>query len=164
MKILIIGEDFAEIELTKNMTARIDIQDIERVQQYKWYAQDSRTSFYACCDSAPGVYMHRFILETPENLEVNHKDGNGLNNRRFNIENCTHSANVAKQKSRRRENKLPRGVTQVRYACYAAEITINYKKIGLGYKFKSIKEASDAYDEAVLMLRGPDFPRNRWSA
>lgn len=46
--------------------------------------------------------MHRLILDTPSDLEVDHRNGDGLDNTRENIWNCTHEENV---KNRRHIDK-----------------------------------------------------------
>ena len=54
--------------------------------------------------------VHRLVAITfipignPEDFEVNHKDGNSLNNNIQNLEWCTHSDNV-KDSYKRRKNK-----------------------------------------------------------
>lgn len=45
------------------------------------------------------IYLHREIMKTPPHLVVDHKDGDGLNNCRCNLENITDAEN--KHSSRR---------------------------------------------------------------
>jgi len=46
------------------------------------------------------IYFHREVLKPPPGFGGEHKDGNGLNNRRWNLEIMTQSDNIA------RSNKL----------------------------------------------------------
>lgn len=50
------------------------------------------------------VYLHREIMKPGPGLEVDHKNGNGLDCRRSNMENVTHAENVKRAKARQWEN------------------------------------------------------------
>jgi hypothetical protein len=90
-----------EIKLTRGLIALVDDEDYDYLNQFKWNANKSRDtkSFYAT--RYPGIKMHRVIMNTPDNLEVDHIDHNGLNNQRCNLRNCTRSQNHM--------NKNPKG-------------------------------------------------------
>ena len=89
---------------------------------------------------------------------INHINGNGLDNRRENLEIVTPSVNARKSKLRHSKTSIYRGVSKFRDK-FAAELTIDYRchKLGL---FISEIEAAKAYNEAVLKFLGPGFPLN----
>lgn len=70
----------------------VDDDDYYLVSAYTWTAwtPTGRTVTYAVSGLNQGrgasvVTMHRFIMEAEKGYQVDHKDGNGLNNRRSNL-------------------------------------------------------------------------------
>lgn len=89
-------------------------------------------------------YLSRVIMECPEGLEVDHKDGNTLNNKRDNLRVVTSQQNKFNTKGR--SDLLPKGVIK-HGAGYKATITVNYKQIYLG-TFRSLDRAITVRQEA----------------
>lgn len=95
-------------------------------------------------------FLHRVILERelgraiPSNLLTDHKDGNGLNNRRSNLRLATHRQNGANHKP---SSNNTSGVTGVHWfkatQKWQAYIQYRNKRRGLGYY--------DDFDEAVAV-------------
>jgi hypothetical protein len=101
--------------------------------------------------------MHRVLLSAHPGQQVDHINGDGLDNRRCNIRIATPSQNQA-NKAVDRRNKL--GVKGVSKRCgaarkkpFVATITHKNKKINLG-NFASAEEASAAYLGAAKILWG----------
>jgi len=75
------------IELTQGHKTLIDEEDADRINQWKWkihpqgYA--SRTSYVN--QRSGTILLHRFILNAPKEMEVDHINGNKLDNRRTNL-------------------------------------------------------------------------------
>lgn len=90
-----------------DLFAIVDDDDFERVSKYKWYLRSIGRNNYAVCTATiwPDNAMHRFITNCPWDYVsvVDHKNGNGLDNRRSNLRICTQSQNAAN--SRRHPNK-----------------------------------------------------------
>ncbi len=75
-------------------------------------------------------------------MDIDHKDGNALNNAIDNLRLCMNPQNQANRK--RNKNKiLPKGV-RLNGRKYVARITFRKQQITIG-TFKTAKEASDAY-------------------
>lgn len=88
--------DVKLIPLTKGQFAIIDIEDYDQLMQCKWYVKDSKvdTSLYAVRKPDFGIVrMHRVIMDAPKGMEVDHINGNGLDNRRCNLRLCTRREN-----------------------------------------------------------------------
>jgi AP2 domain/HNH endonuclease len=86
------------VELTQNKFAIVDAEDYENLIQYKWHAVHLGEQWYAATkqhsQSGVRILMHRFILGLkPGEGEVDHINGNGLDNRRNNIRLVTCSQN-----------------------------------------------------------------------
>ena len=75
-------------------TAICDKDDIHRIAPYKWFLRTTRYNTYAFRkkthnDKTFNVYMHRQIMHCPTNLVVHHKNHNGLDNRKENLQNMS---------------------------------------------------------------------------
>lgn len=153
-----------KVPLTRGQFALVDALDFNVVSAYKWFALKAPTKWYAVRSKMVNckrftVYMAREIMNTSAECEADHKDGDGLNNRRKNLRNCLHVQNSRNLKVSRRNNKT--GLKGVHWCNtsrrFIARIRCNYKIICLGY-FQEAKKAALAYDEAAKKLFG-EFSR-----
>jgi hypothetical protein len=84
-----------EIPLTKGMVALVDDCDFENLSKYNWSVTWQGARYYAhrfavINGKRTDAKMHRELLGLGRNhLEVHHKNGNGLDNRRGNLEILT---------------------------------------------------------------------------
>lgn len=88
------------IPLTQGKVAVVDFEDFEKIRGIKWHATQKRNRFYVARARSrklgnPRIsYLHREIMLPGRGLEVDHIDGDGLNNRRANLRVVTHSQNI----------------------------------------------------------------------
>jgi len=138
------------IKLTQGKFARVDNSDFNRVNQFKWCANKYKNTYYAVrVVGKQTIYMHRFIMETPDDKEVNHWDFNGLNCQRSNMMNCTHQQNLWNQPPRGKSKYL--GVSWFeRDKKWTGRIRINGIAKNLGY-FNTEIEAAIARDKAAIL-------------
>jgi hypothetical protein len=94
-------------------------------------------------------------MKPPAGFLVDHKDGNGLDNRRANLRYATHTQNMQNRKPNRGK-LLPKGVTWDGYR-YIAQIKAGGEAFVIG-RYKSVEEAAEAYDKAALEHHG-EFAR-----
>lgn len=145
-----------EIELTRGKVALVDDTDYDRISIFNWYARECKRNgmWYAVRDERRAgsrrlVYMHRYILGLTGQIEVDHKDRDGLNNRRANMRVCTRTPNV--QNRGRFKNKRQsryKGVYRNKFGIWWARITVNKKRIRLG-TFDMEIEAAKSYNDAA---------------
>lgn len=88
-----------KILLTKGKIAKVDDADFTKVNQHKWYASFSAAKWYAARGIRINghvitIYMHRFIMNCPVGMEIDHKNTDSLDNRRVNMEICTKKENL----------------------------------------------------------------------
>ena len=141
-----------EMQLTQGKVALIDDEDFERLNQFNWYAHRSGNNWYAVRSSSringkqTTIIMHREIMNTLLDMQVDHKNGNSLDNQKSNIRTCTHQQNQFNKINPQKNNKL--GIKGVRWyektKKFHARIGINGKYIHLGY-YNVLGDADSAY-------------------
>lgn len=151
-----------EIPLTKDKIALVDDEDFEYLNQWKWHARYKKGgSYYASrkeYKTQETIQMHRVILELKpykvSKLMVDHKDGNGLNNQRYNIRPATNAENNQNRASRKNSSSQYKGVCWDKERNkWVAIIGFNGKHKKLG-RFDNEEEAAKAYDNVAKELHG----------
>lgn len=84
----------------------IDPEDFEKISTHKWKINKGG---YVCrtINKNGLLYLHRFIMDASKGQEIDHIDGNKLDNRKSNLRFCTKSQNSYNRKSlnyRKRNN------------------------------------------------------------
>lgn len=133
------------VPLAGGRFALVDEDDYERVSRYNWCSYSNGATRYAQCDH---VSMHHFILRTTN--ETDHKNHNGLDNRKQNLRTCSHAQNV--MNTRKTTGKLSRfkGVSFNKpINKWTSEITFQTNRSNLGY-FENEEDAARAYDRAAI--------------
>jgi len=159
----IIG-DTALVPLTKGFTAIIDANDVGKVDSWNWTAVVKPHTVYAqrTVKAEDGkrasVKMHRVLLNAPDGCEVDHADGNGLNNKKSNIR-------IADAFGNRQNRAVPKSNTSglkgaffhKRDNKWMSKIVANGRSIFLGY-FPDKESAHAAYQEGSKKYHG-EFSR-----
>ncbi|KKM82689.1 hypothetical protein LCGC14_1317060 [marine sediment metagenome] len=152
-----------KILLTQGKFAIVDDKDFEWLNQWKWSASKSHNTFYAqrhTGKSRRTILMHRQILNVPSGFETDHRNSNGLDNRRCNIRRCTTAQNHQNEQPIRGGTSKYKGVTyhkNYRDKKYTAHIKHKGEKFYLGC-FGTEIEAAKAYDTKAKELFG-EFAR-----
>jgi HNH endonuclease/AP2 domain len=138
----------------------LDTQDYDRVKDFRWSVGKYKHTSYvqkALITKSDGrrttLLMHSVLL--PDARLVDHKDGNGLNNRRSNLRPATHRQNSGNaRKIRRKTTSRYRGVSLHKCGRFVAAIRNGTaKRISLGL-FVSEIEAARAYNRAASKIFG----------
>ena len=159
------------IELTMGQFAIIDECDFAFVAPYTWCATPSRhgkthwaifTEWYVDEDGrrrSRTVSMHRAIMGFPEEMVIDHADGDGLNNRRCNLRLCTVAENSRNMRQHDDTINGFKGVyrTKAKAERFGARIFTSGRLHHIG-SFASPEEAAKVYDAAALECFG-EFAR-----
>lgn len=90
-----------EIKLTRGYVALVSDEDYERINSYKWCVLTGFHNRAVRRDKNGQIYMHHEVLQVvPKEIkpkEVDHIDGNQLNNCRDNLRIVTHQENMMNQ-------------------------------------------------------------------
>ena len=145
-----------DIVLTRNQTAQVDSLDSD-LAALRWQARPGKRTWYAyrtvdIAGKCINVAMHRVILsrmlgrELSDSEQVDHINGDGLDNRRSNLRLVDSRLNARNRRTRRDSSTGVRGVEQIGRK-YRARINVAGKHIHLGV-FETLDEAKDAYAQA----------------
>lgn len=138
------------IPLTQGKQAMVDNQDFDAVSKFKWHAIFDGWNWYAAKKVNGRCHrMHTFLMEPPNGVFIDHKDGNGLNNQRRNLRICTHAQNLRNSRPKKSHTSKFKGVSWKKpNKCWTAQIKVGKKMKYLGL-FTSERAAAEAYDFAA---------------
>lgn len=151
------------IPLTRGLVALVDADDAVVLSAYRWHAIEAKPGLWYAARRARGryIYMHREVLGHPDGL-VDHRNGDGLDNRRANLRLANHALNNCNTRKRAGTTSRYKGVSRHRGAWRARITPPGGQQATLG-RFESEAEAALAYDAAARRLFGRwarlNFPR-----
>ncbi len=152
-----------EIPLTQGKVAIVDEEDFEWLSKFKWCVfiirhKGTPTGKYYACRTLringrmTTVLMHREILK--EVKEIDHRDCDGLNNRRSNLRPASDFQNACNRSKQEGTSSRFKGVAwNKRKRNWEAYIKVNRKKQYLG-NFGDEIDAALAYNKAAIQLFG----------
>jgi hypothetical protein len=140
-----------EIPLTQGKVALVDDNDYGIVSKHKWYCHHGYAVGWV---EKKKILMHRFIMKAKPTDEVDHRNGNRIDNRRENLRFCNRSQNKANVGPNSNNKAGYKGVYWSKpHKKYRAKIGVMGKNISLGL-FIDPKEAALAYNEAAKKYFG----------
>ncbi len=156
------NRDYVEIPLTQGKVTKIDIEDYGQVKSAgPWCAVwDSNTnSFYAIRNVKTGEgrtsqQLHRFIVQPPDDMHIDHENHDTLDNCRSNLREATKSQNLGNQRVRKGTASQYKGVTWHKHSGkWRARINCDGKQEHLGY-YNTEEKAALAYNKRAVELFG----------
>jgi hypothetical protein len=144
----------AEIVLTQHRIALVDDEDFEQLRWLRWYTAKIGKRVYAYRNIKIGerhviLPMHREIMGLEygdHSLEVDHINGDGLDNRRANLRLVTRQQNMANRRGWSQAGY--KGVSRMESGKYVAHIVVNGNHHNLG-RYDTAEEAARAYNAAA---------------
>jgi HNH endonuclease/AP2 domain len=167
-RVIVEGEVCRTIPLHGGFEAIVNAKDFKRVSEHLWFVKISYDTAYARRVIRSGGVaryqgLHTYLINPKNGREVDHRNGNGLDNRRSNLRPATHRQN---QRNRKKVNGASKykGVSWCkRTRRWESYIHVNGKKRLLGH-FKVESDAAGAYDKAARIyyrnFASLNFPAN----
>lgn len=151
----ILHEDYAEIIIKdkyQNIIAKalIDIEDVDKCKKYKWHLRRNKHNTYANAH-IPGepkkkIQLHQLIMDYYGNLDIDHINHNGLDNRKSNLRIVSHPTNMRNQRNNRK------GIKRVGSGNYQVVVTVNYEPHYLG-TYTSYEDALIARENFIKQIK-----------
>lgn len=162
---IVIKKDYAIIEINNNklglLHCMVDLDDLDVLSNYYWNIRyDNRhpncTVYVETHKRINGkntrIHMHKLITNCPKELEVDHINGNGLDNRKQNLRCIPHSLNTL--------NKNHKYDVGVRYNkrdnVWIASFNIKGKTIYAGY-YRTKEEAINRRKYINSLIKSGDL-------
>ncbi len=155
-RLLRYGYVYRRIYLGEGKYTIVDPQDFYRLNIFRWCAVKQKSLFHAVRlingsnDITKILSLHTEIMNPPKGLVVDHRNRDGLDNRRDNLRFATYSQNRCNtDRSKAGCSSQYRGVHWYKKGkCWKASIQFEGKWMWLG-RFDSEIDAARAYDEAA---------------
>jgi len=148
-----------EIPLTRGKVALVDDEDYDTLNQVRWQAFRSRNTFYAHRHDpekhSHTIAMHRSIMDPTPGFQVDHKNRDGLDNRRANLRVCSFEQNTYNRSLTRSTSGYKGCSYHIRRRQWQAYITVKQQQHYLGL-YATAEDAARAYDAMALVIFG-DF-------
>lgn len=137
-----------------------DAADLTLIERHTWHL--GKRGYPATHYHGRTVVFHRFLFPDAEG-EIDHINGDKMDNRRCNLRICTHQQNAFNQKRRRTNTSGYIGVSPVRDALYyEAYIHLHGRKHHIG-TFQNVKQAARTRDAVARLIFGEyarlNYPR-----
>lgn len=139
---------------TKGDYALVDEEDYDRVMEHNW-CLCSKRGYVGSRINGKIVLMHRFIMNPPDDMEVDHIFHNTLDNRKSQLRVCNRQQNCQNTRGVAGTSTFKGVYWSTFYKKWVSSIIHNGIYIHVGY-FTDEVEAARAYDIKVRELRG-DF-------
>jgi hypothetical protein len=134
----------------------VDYDDfINHVMGYKFFMNNYGYVVYSSAkDGLHNKFLHRVIMNCPEDMMIDHINHNPLNNCRSNLRICTNQQNQMNASKSKNNTSGVQGVHWHKASeKWRAQIRLNKKQITLGY-FKDFDEACQVRKDAEIKYYG----------
>ena len=158
--------NIAYVPLTKGYEAVIDAADVPLVEGFNWCALAAPYTVYGLRNGQKergeergrAVFLHHVICPPENGLLTDHRDGDGLNNRRANLRLASKAENGRNSRMKSRNTSGFKGVhLHKETGKWRARISTGDKHVSLGL-FATPEDAHAAYAKASAELHG-EFSR-----
>jgi len=143
------------IPLTQGRVAVVDAADFEMLSHWNWHSDAGR--YPARTTHVKGTRssqrMHRTIMLPGPGQEVDHINGDGLDNRRANLRLCTRTQNNGNQRKARGVSQYKGVYRNNRHQMWVAHIGVKGQRVYLG-EYAREEDAARAYDDAARTTFG----------
>lgn len=146
------------LALTQGKESIIDLSDLQRVLRHRWCAARTGALYVQGRVEGKMLPLHRFIMRPAASVEIDHKNGDGLDNRKSNLRVCPGTENRFNLKRYSNNTSGFKGVSwNRRCGKWISYISSGGRRRHLGL-FRSKHKAARVYDAEARILFG-EFAR-----
>lgn len=150
---IILKDTFAIIKVNyKDVTfdILIDLDDVEKCKKYSWQVVSLRSDFtyFRNCE---GTLLHRYIVDCPKEMVVDHINHDTLDNRKNNLRICTFRENVNNRSLINKKSKSGHTFITIK----GTKFVVRIKKKLLG-SFETLEEALEVRNKYLGELKQDD--------
>lgn len=135
------------VVLSCGHVAFVDEEDFDRVNEFSWHSVLIGGNHYArryVNGEQKNQYLHHFVMGVADGRIVDHKNGDGMDNRKENLRFATHSQNMRNQRTPKNNRSGVKGVHFDRQTGkWRASLSVDRKFVCLG-RHETIEEAESA--------------------
>ena len=125
----------------------IDTEDLEKALKYKWHLQKSQGNRYACSSlKNKQVSLHQVVLNYFGKDDIDHVNGNGLDNRKENLRIIPHAFNIMNQ-----QHKSHVGIKLLKSGRYSSRVKYHGTDLRLG-TYDTLEEAVKVREKKINEL------------
>ncbi len=139
------------IALTGGLFALVDDADFRALKGFRWRAMKARNGNHYATRKGNTILMHREIMGFPSR-QVDHRNRNGLDNRRRNLRKATGIQNAANRAVQSNSKSGVKGVSL--HSCGRWRASIKRGSLIIQKLFKTKNQAARAYDKWAKKLFG----------
>ena len=148
-------EKVTYIRVGRNDKSLIDVSSIDLLKKSKWSVHTNNGKKYARQTSLYGRrFMHHVIMGKKEGLEVDHINGDGLDNRKSNLRFCTHRENLLNKGFYKNNKTGFKGIGFIDGLGYYGVIHLANGHKKRSKKFSNAIDAAKARDELAKKFYG----------
>ena len=146
---------YLEIPLNNGKVMLIDKEDYHKIENAFSIVGRSRyaSALFLIEGATKMVAVHKLIMNTPEGFVVDHKNQNGLDNRKENLRICTSAENSRNRVANRNNRFGYKGVAESFNGKYVSQIGFEGKTY-YGGTFNTVIEAAKSYNEMAIKYHG----------
>jgi len=167
--------NYINLPISRGLVTKIDADTYEKLKSdgfLKWCAQKAGKKYYASRTHKLGrvpcvgkikykttkMYLHRYIMDFPENIMIDHINGDSLDNRKINLRICSARINAKNRNFDLIKKNTYLGVCKSRKS-FAAQLSVAGTHFNIGY-FASEIDAARARDIVDVIVNGKDAKPN----
>lgn len=145
------------VNVKPNFSFLIDIEDLDKVKDCLWHDNKSGSGSTYAVNNKVG-FLHRYIMDAPDGMDVDHKEQDTLDNRRSNLRICTNYENNLNKPIRKTNKSGYKGVCWHTAANkWVAQLNHGGKRVHCSWH-EDKKDAARSYNVAALKYHG-EFAR-----
>lgn len=137
----------------------VDAEDLEKISAFTWRLNKGRSTPYAVAGAKTKTWAHKLIAGIGTEAKVDHRNFNGLDNRKANLEGVDHSTNGLRTRERSNNTSGTRGVSFVASRQkWRAYVKVGGVQKHLGFfdhQADAVIAAADAYEKLNAVIEPP---------